>query len=321
MVARLCEGMASRGHQVELFASGDSNVSVPIRSVVARATLFDEGSTTYLEKEYEARNCWNLYRQADRFDLIHAHWPTLAPYFSDRTEVPTVLSYHYIEPDLHRAYRERFPRIQPVCVSRRQRDLLGDPDLPVVYNGLRVEEIPFRGEPGEGMIFVGRIVPNKGVAEAIRMARELGEKLLIVGDITPYLPWSGAYWREMVEPHVDGDRVRHIRHLPNRQLHQELSLARAFLFPLQWEEPFGLAPLEAMATGTPVLTLARGAMPEVVEDGVTGFVCDTDDELLEAAGRVGELDREACRRRVQALFSEQRMLDGYEEIYRRVVAS
>jgi glycosyltransferase involved in cell wall biosynthesis len=234
--------------------------------------------------------------------------------------VPTVLSYHYIEPHLHRSYRERFPGIHPVCISRRQRELLGEPGLPVVYNGLRVEEIPFRGEPGEGLIFVGRIVPNKGVAEAIRLARGLEEKLLIVGDTTPYLPWSEPYWREAVEPHVDGDRVRHVRHLENRQLHQELSRARAFLFPLQWEEPFGLAPLEAMATGTPVLTLARGAMPEVVEDGVTGFVRDTEDGLLEVAGRVGELDREACRRRVREHFSEQRMLDGYEEIYRGVVA-
>jgi len=319
IVERLCRGLSRRGHEVTLFASGDSRPGVPVESVVEKATLLDPDSTVYLEKELEARNSWNLYRQAGRFDLVHAHWPSLAPYFSGCAPLPTVLTYAYIEPHLHRFYRQSCPNVHPVCISRRQREILGEPDLPVVHNGIPVEEVPFRREPGEGLVFLGRMTPEKGAGDAVRIARALGERLLLIGDVTPHLPWSEPYFRAEVAPFVNGERVRHVRRLPNREVLEALSRARALLFPIRWEEPFGLAVVEAMAAGTPVLTLRRGAMPELVEDGVTGFVRESPEELVEAARRVGELDRAACRRRVEERFSVERMLDGYEEVYRRVV--
>jgi len=319
MVYQICRGLVDRGHEVELFASGDSRTPAALRWVVERATLLDGDSTLYLDKEYEARNTWNLYAMADRFDIVHGHWPCLAPYFSDRTRAPTLLTYAYVEPHLHRFYRENFPAVHPVCISRNQARSLGEPDLPVVYNGIDLDAVPFRSEEGEGFVIAGRIVPNKGIAEAIEVARRLGERLLIVGDTTPYLPWSEAYWRERVEPHVDGDAVRHVRHMENRELVREMGRARAFLFPLQWEEPFGLVVAEAMAAGTPVLALRRGSMPELVEDGVTGFLGETLDDLVEAAGGLDRIERAACRRRVEERFSVGRMVEDYEALYRRIL--
>jgi glycosyltransferase involved in cell wall biosynthesis len=316
MVYHLTEGLARRGHAVELFASGDSRVSVPLQAVVARATLTDPDMTVYLDKEYETRNTWALYRQAARFDVLHAHWPTLAPYFAQFTDRPTFLTYHYIERPLHEYYRANMPNLRPICISEAQRRMLGDPDLPVVYNGLDVSAIPFGEEADDYFVIVGRIVPNKGIGDAIRVARAAGVRLVIVGAVSSYLPWSLPYWKTQVEPFIDGDRVRWIEGLPNEETLALVSRARGFIFPLQWEEPFGLAVAEAQAAGTPVITYGKGSMPEVVEDGVTGFVVSREEEMAEAVRRIGEIDRAACRRRVEERFTLERMISAYEALYR-----
>lgn len=319
MVHRLCEGLVEEGHDVTLFAAGDSRTSARLHAVVERATLHDPHATFYLAQEFEARNAFELAERVagGELDLVHAHWPCLAPYFSKSWEIPTVLSYHYVEPHLHRWYRERFPEIRPVCVSRRQAELLGEADLDVVPNGLPVAESPFRGREGrEGLITVGRITPDKGIAEAIEIALALDEKLLIVGDTSPYLPWSEEYYEDRIAPHVDGERVRHVREMSNWEVLEAMTGARALLFPLQWEEPFGLVVLEALTTGTPVLALRRGALPEIVEEGVTGFLRDEPAELIEAAGRIGEIDPADCRRSAAERFGVERMIEGYLDVYR-----
>jgi len=319
MVFQVSEGLKRRGHDVELFASGDSKISVPLHSVVERATLDDPDMTVYLDKEYETRNTWNLYRQADRFDLVHAHWPTLAPYFTTFTKTPTALTYHYIEPHLHQHYRANFPNLHPICISHAQARMLGEPDLPVVYNGLDLDAIPFNDAPEDFFVIVGRLVPNKGISDAIRVARKAGVRLVIVGRVSTYLPWSKVYFEEEVRPHIDGDRVTWIEQLSNEETLQLVARARGFIFPLQWDEPFGLTVAEAMAVGTPVLTYPKGSMPELVEDGVSGFLVESEDEMARAVSRIGGLDRRDCRRRVEENFTLERMLDGYERVFRGLV--
>jgi glycosyltransferase involved in cell wall biosynthesis len=312
MVYQTVEGMARRGHAVELFASGDSRVSVPLSSVVERATLDDPSMTTYLDKEYETRNTWNLYKQASRFDVIHAHWPTLAPYFTTFVSTPTCLTYHYIEPALHEYYRA-------ICISRAQALSIGEPSLPVVYNGLDVSRIPFGEVPEDYFVIVGRIVFNKGIADAIRVARAAGVRLVIVGGVSKYLPWSQGYFDNEVRPFVDGDRVIWHEGMSNPEVLQLVSRARGFIFPLQWDEPFGLAVAEAQACGVPVITYPKGSMPELIADGETGFLCGSEAEMLEAVSRVSSIDRSACRRRIENNFSLEKMLDGYEAVYKSVV--
>ncbi|MEE9285250.1 MAG: glycosyltransferase family 4 protein [Dehalococcoidia bacterium] len=318
MVYHLVEGLVGRGHDVELFASGDSRVSGKLNAVVDVATSYDDGATFYIDKEMEARNTYNLYRQGDRFDIIHAHWPTLAPYFSGLAATPTIVTYAYIERPLHEYYRADFPNVHPVCVSKSQARMLGEEDLPVVYNGIDLANVPYGHEPEDFLVIVGRIAPNKGIADAIRIAEAAGERLVIVGAVTPYLPWSRQYYEEQVEPLIDGDRVRHIQHLSNREVLELVARARAFLFPLQWEEPFGLAVAEAMAAGTPVVTYAKGAMPEVVIDGETGFLVESEEEAVQALTRIGEIDRGRCRRSIEERFPIDGMVTAYETLYRRL---
>jgi glycosyltransferase involved in cell wall biosynthesis len=321
IVYYLCRHLPRRGHQVELFASGDSKVDCPVRSVVPVASLDDPQSTVYLEKEFETRSTFNLYRQADRFDLIHAHWPTLAPYFSTYTKTPTLVTYAYIEKELHEYYRRNFPNCFPVCVSRTQARMLGDESLPVVYNGIEPGDIAFNDKPEDFFIVVGRMTPGKGIAEAIQVARKANVRLLIVGQVTKHLPWSEEYFLREVKPHVDGQRIRHVEAMPYAELVEWMGRARGFLFPLQWDEPFGMVVAEAMAAGTPVLAYPRGAMPELINHGETGFLARNEDEMVQAVAAVDKLDRRRCRAWVEKNFSVELMVQGYEKIYAQIARS
>ncbi|MEX2430987.1 MAG: glycosyltransferase family 4 protein, partial [Dehalococcoidia bacterium] len=304
----LTEGLVGQGHDVHLYASGDSSTSGTLHAVVPRATLTSAEMTLYIDKELETRNTFELYREAAGFDILHCHWPTLAPYFSAFTSTPTVITYHYVEQAEHDYYRRELPRLLPVCVSRRQAELLGEPDLPVVYNGIDMDRVPFRAEAEDYLVLLARMVPNKGIAEAIAVARKAGMRLVLVGPVTHYIPWSAAYYAEQVQPHVDGDRVVHYPELPNSAVLDLVGRAKGFLFPLQWDEPFGLAAVEAMACGTPVIALPRGSMPELIADGVSGFIVESLDEATRTVSRLDALDRHQVRSHVESRFTWQRMV-------------
>ena len=321
IVHALCEGLTGRGHDVHLYASGDSRISGTLHSVVGQATLEDPGVTGFVGKELETRNVFELYRHASDYDVIHAHWPTLAPYFSASTATPTVITYHYVDRAEHEYYRANVPTLFPVCVSHRQAALLGEPDLPVVYNGLDMAAMPFVATPDDYLVIVGRMLPTKGIAQAIAIAKQAGERLVIVGAVSDSIPWSRAYFEEQVMPHVDSDRVTYIAEAPNTQVLDLVSKAKGFLFPLQGEEPFGLAVLEAMACGTPVVTMPRGAMPELVADGLSGYVVDSEAAAIAAVDKLGSLDRANVRGHVESTFTVERMVDGYEAIYAQVARS
>ena len=315
VVYGLCRHLSRRGHQVKLFASGDSKVDCALHSVLPIACQDDPHSTVYLEKEFEARHTFELYRQAADFDLIHAHWPTLAPYFSAFAATPTVVTYGYIEKEVHDYYRAHFPHCLPVCVSQAQRKMLGDESIPVVYNGIDLDEIVFNDKPEDFFIIVGRMTPGKGIAEAIRIAKIAGARLLIVGHVTTHLPWSEEYFLREVKPHIDGRQIRYIERLPYHEIVRLMSQAKGFLFPLQWDEPFGMVVIEAMAAGTPVIAYPRGSMPELIRHGETGYLPESEDAMVEMLGCLGTLDRARCRSWVAEHFATEQMVDGYERLY------
>lgn len=321
VVSLLTEELVRRGHDLHLYASGDSRTAGELHAVVEKATLDRADVTRYIDKELETRNAFELYRDAGGYDVVHAHWPVLAPYFASFTSTPTLITYHYIEQELHDYYRREIPNLHPVCVSRKQAELLGEPGLPVVYNGLDMARIPFNDAPGDYVVLVARMTPTKGVAEAIRIARAAGDRLVLIGPVSSYLPWSKAFYDEQVAPHVDGDRVVHVHEAPNAETLDIVSRAKAFLFPLQWDEPFGLAMVEAMACGVPVVAFERGSVPELVADGVSGFIVGSEDEAASALADAASLDRRAVRAHVEERFTHRRMADGYEALYRALVSS
>jgi glycosyltransferase involved in cell wall biosynthesis len=319
IVYHLCQELHRRNHDVELFASGDSKVDCMLQAVLPIASQDDPHSTFYLEKEYEARNTYNLYRQAERFDVIHAHWTTLAPYFSVST-TPTLITYAYMERELHEYYKEHFPHCFPVCVSHAQAKALGNPSIPVVYNGVDLDEIAFNGKPEDFLMIVGRMTPGKGIAEAIRIAKKARTKLLIVGHVTTHLPWSEEYFCKEVKPQIDGDMIRYIERLAYHDIVEMMGKAKGFLFPLQWDEPFGMVVIEAMAAGTPVLAYGRGSMPELIKHGETGFLVEGEEEMVEMIDRLQTLDRGSCRAWIAEHFSVKQMVDCYEQLYRRAIS-
>jgi glycosyltransferase involved in cell wall biosynthesis len=315
IVYHLCRQLNRRGHHVELFASGDSRAECELHSVLAVASQDDPNSTFYLEKEFDARNAYNLYRQADRFDVIHAHWPTLVPYFSSFTRTPTVVTYAYIERELHEYYRKHFPRCLPVCVSNAQRKMLGDESLPVIYNAVDLDEIAFNDQPEDFFIIVGRMTPGKGIAQAIRVAKRAGVKLKIVGHVTSHLPWSVEYFCQEVKPQIDGEQIQYIERLSYHDTVDLMGRAQGFLFPVQWDEPFGLVVIESMAAGTPVIAYARGSMPELIKNDESGFLVDNEDEMAAMCRQSEKLDRARCRAWVAERFSMEQMVGGYERLY------
>lgn len=318
-IGLLTRGLVERGHDVTLFASGDSATSATLHAVVARATQDDPSSTSYLEREMEVRNVAEAYGLADRFDVLHSHWPTPAAYFSTTTAKPSVMTYAYVEKPLHDYYRRHFPNLRPVCVTEAQNRMLGGGNTVIPY-GIDVATVPFSAVPGDYLITVGRLVPHKGADRAIAIAERAGLPLVIVGDTTPYLADSEPYYEARIRPRVDGARVRLYRKLPNAEVLALVSRARAFLFPISWEEPFGLVVAEALAAGTPVLATPRGSLPELVEHGVTGFLGETDGELAACVARLGEIDRAACRRKAEERLGYRRMTADYEAFYRKIVA-
>ena len=321
IVHALCEGLTQRGEDVHLYASGDSQINGTLHSVIDHATLNAPGMTTYMDKELEARSVFELYQHSSDYDIIHCHWPTLAPYFAADSATPTVITYHYVDRAEHEYYRSNIPKLYPVCVSHRQAELLGEPDLPVVYNGLDMAATPFVEHPDDYLVIVGRIIPTKGIAEAISIARKAGMRLHIIGDTIDYIPWARAYFAEKVRPFIDNDRITYTTEMPNAEVLNLVSHAKGFLFPLQGEEPFGMAVLEAMATGTPVIAMPRGSMPELIAHGISGYLVDTEGDAVSAIANLNSLDRHAVRAHVEGRFTHQRMVDAYQAVYESVLRS
>lgn len=319
VVYHLVEGLARRGHVVELFASGDSQVSVPVHAVTPRAVLAREDWSVYLERDYEAMNAHALRVQVGRFDLVHAHWPTLAPFFLSPLDPPLLVTYQYVSRELLDYYEANFPWLHGVFVSRAQARAMGRPGATVVHNAVDLDGATVGGGEDDALVIVARMTPRKGIADAIRIARRAGRRLIVVAPVVANIRESQRYFETEVRPLLSGSDVEYIPGLPNREVLELIGRCRGFLFPIQWEEPFGMVVAEAMAVGTPVIAYRRGAMPELIRHGETGFLCDTEAEMVAAIGRLDSLDRDRCRRHAELHFGVARMVDEYLALYRRIL--
>lgn len=318
VVSILTEELVRRGHHVTLFASGDSETAATLEPCCPRALNLDPAVRDYFACILAQID--HVYRRADEFDLVHNHQGFVAFPNARTVSTPTLTTTHG-RLDLSEVQRVYgcFPEQLLVSVSADQRTWLPRARwFATVYNGIDLTKYRFRPDRGDYLAFLGRVCPEKGPDRAIRIAREVGMRLVIAGKV---YPTDQAYYDQAIAPMVASDpRIDYVGEVDDAGKDQLLGGAFAYLFPIDWPEPFGLTMAEAMATGTPVVASRGGSVPEVVRDGVTGFVCDSPSDMVAAIARVSELDRQACRERVEQRFSTAAMVDGYEAAYAALLA-
>jgi glycosyltransferase involved in cell wall biosynthesis len=314
IVSYLTEELVALGHDVTLFASGDSVTNARLVSCSDVALRLNPAVRDHLPHQVVMLE--EVRRRAHEFDVLHfhidlLHFPLIRD-FADRTV--TTLHGRLDLPDLDPFYRA-FPDIPLVSISNDQRR----PMPPVnwsgtVYHGLPVDLLPFTERPkGNYLAFLGRISPEKRPDRAIHIAEKVGIPLKIAAKIDNA---DKAYWETVIEPMVNSHpNVEFVGEINEHQKASFLGNAGALLFPIDWPEPFGLVMIEAMACGTPVIAYRRGSVPEVVDDGVTGFVVDSEDEAVAAVKRIGELDRRTVRATFEKRFTARRMAEQYLRHY------
>ena len=311
VVAALGAGLVERGHEVVLVAAAGSEL--PGGEVVSPLA---ELPGIIGEPAADWRHALAGIDALSDADVVIDHSGPLGALLTSRLAVPGLHVTHgpleAVPVEIYEGIARHFPRLRLVAISEAQR--ASAPGLPfagVRHNGLDLDPVPFRPRPDGHLAFLGRMSPEKGPADAIRIAKAAGVPLLIGAKCRE--PAEHEYFARHVEPEL-GPGVGWLGELDAPEKYALLAGARALLFPIAWEEPFGMVMIEAMACGTPVLATARGSVPEVVADGLTGFVRATPDALVDAVKRIGEIDRRACRRWVAERFSADVMTEGYERL-------
>lgn len=308
----LTEALVERGIDVTLFATLDSETAGKLDGVAPRGYSEDPSLDA---KVYEALHIAHLYERAGEFDLIHNQADFMPLIFARMVETPIVTTIHgFSSPRILPVYECYDDRVHYVSISDADR-AASLHYAATIHHGIRVEEFPFEADPGEDLLFFGRFHPDKGAGEAVRAAAETGHRLNLCGLIQD----EGYYARE-VEPFIDGERVIYRGVVGGEERLRALGQAKGLLHLIGFDEPFGLSVIEAMACGTPVIAYRRGSMPELIEHGKTGFLVDSFEEAVEAIGRLGEIDRRACRRAVEERFTVQRMADEYASLYHRILS-
>jgi len=309
LVSLLSEELVRRGHDVTLYATSDSHTSARLRA--AHPHGYDTDDELWDWQFHEAINAARAFEHAGEHDVIHAHDYHAVP-FSRLVSTPLIVTPHVaVAPESVRAYADR-PDVEVVAISDFQSGLLaGAPSLTVIRHGIDVAAFPFEGRVGSHLLFLGRMLADKGAADAIRIAHAAGMELVLAGG-------AEEGYDVAAELGIDGERVRYVGRVGAAERNRLLASAAALLFPAVYPEPFGLVMLEAMACGTPVLASRLGAVPEIVEDGVTGFTAPTWEGLADLVAAARALDRATVRAAAEARWDFRRMVDEHEALYRRV---
>jgi glycosyltransferase involved in cell wall biosynthesis len=313
MTALLTEGLVARGHDVTLFATGDSTTTARLHATYPQGYWHDLNMWPW--ELYEMLNLAAAVERAADFDIIHyeaAYYP-ISLAFVRLSPTPIVQTLHHSPGTDEVKLWSRYPEAPFVAISNEQARLLAGLNVvSTVLHGIDTGAFALRERPEDYLLFLGRFTEGKGVLQAIEIARRVGMRLILAAA-------EDDYYRQHVAPHVDG---RHIVYFGEADLEAKVKLyggARALLYPIQAGEPFGLVLAEAMACGTPVAALDRGAVREIVDDGVTGLVFRDLEQMASELPRVFDLDRRRVRDRAVARFGSARMVDEYVEVYRRLV--
>jgi glycosyltransferase involved in cell wall biosynthesis len=311
VVSNLTEGLVARGYDVTLFATADSLTAARLEAIVPRP-YSEDGQVD--PKVWEFLHIAHAMERASEFDLLHNHYDFMPLTYSRLVSTPILTTIHGFSLDQFRLAYRAYRHTRFISISDADRD----PYLPyeaTVYNGIRLDTCTFNQHPDDYLAFVGRIHPDKGVHLAIELARKTGRRLVIAGIIQ-----EQEYFDSCIGPHLGGD-IEYIGPVGPEGRDEVLKNAVASLHLTTIPERFGLAMAESMASGTPVVGLDLGSVREVVENGVTGFVMHDLAGAIASLAHIGEIDRKACRERVERLFSVDAMVEGYIRVYDRMLRS
>jgi len=316
VVSYLTDALVALGHEVTLFASGDSETQAELIACAPRALRLDPDCHDYLA--HHIREVELVARHADQFDLLHFHTGFLHMPMARRLATPSVTTLHgrLDLPDLA-PLMEEFSDLPLVSISDAQRRPLGEVNwCGTVYHGLPPGLLPFRPTPQDYVAFVGRISPEKRVDRAIAIARAAGVELRIAAKVDAA---DREYFKQDIEPLLDQPGIRFLGELGEEDKGDLLGGARALLFPIDWPEPFGMVVIEALSCGTPVIAWGHGSVPELLEDGVNGWIVDDMRSAADAVRRLDRIDRRQCRAVFEERFVAERMARDYLAIYQELV--
>lgn len=320
VVHNLCEEFTKRGHDVTLFASGDSTTSanlIPIIPYSMRETGIE------FPILYELKSISKVLELFNEFDIIHNHLGLQLMPFIKFINKPVITTLHgaFVVEEEKKLYKE-YKNMPFISISDSQR--FAGPELnyiATVYNGIQIDKYPFQEKPKPDkpyLAFLGRMSVEKGPHLAIKLAKETGQNLIMAGKISDV---DMSFYEEFVLPHIDGEQITFIGELGHKEKVKLLKNASATLHPVTWPEPFGLVMAESMACGTPVLALNQGSIPEVIKDKVTGFIENDIDALIKHVKDIDKIDRKTCRKHVEENFSVQMMTNGYLSAYRKIITN
>lgn len=321
---QVADGLTDRGHSVTMYAPQGSRAKSAIFTNDIPSLMANKQLVEYTRKNreravasYENLALYTLIRHANegRYDVIHIHPSIRGIFFAGLTKVPVVFTLHDPIIEGKNFFYKRIvpPNVHYVSISSAQRKpSRGLPWAGTVYNGIDTKKFPFGKNPEPHFVSIGRLAAEKGIYEAIMAAKQARVPLKIAGS-----PNQGPYWERKIKPHLS-KTIQYMGLIPYSHVPAFLSRARGFLFPIRWEEPFGLVMIESMACGTPVVAFNRGSVKEVVRHNTTGFVVNTVSEMVAAIRRIDTIKREACVHHVKQHFGIEQMISGYEEIFQRL---
>jgi glycosyltransferase involved in cell wall biosynthesis len=335
LAVAIAKGLSKRGHIITIYGPNGTEVhgeNISVRTMNLRAFAHDQAEFNKFlsnidDLVHDVPGLWDRYMVSDmyarakkgEFDLLHFHHPESAlSTAAEQIKVPTVYTIHDPISSISRELFELFASKNQKFVSISNNQRQDAPDLPyleTVYNGTDLDLFSFSSEPEDFLLFTGRITPEKGVKEAIKVAKDSNHRLLIIG---PVHHNAKDYFDQYIKPELN-DRILYLGRMDQDQLPRYYQKAKAVLTPVQWEEPFGLTTIEAMACGAPVISLRRGAAPEIIVHGKTGFIVDSLAEMVEAVDKVGQIKRSDCRNHVAKQFTIEKMVDGYEKAFQKMI--
>jgi glycosyltransferase involved in cell wall biosynthesis len=321
MVHLLTEELVARGHDVTLFASGDSITTATLHSVTPVPMRYGEASVGGLaHAEYlQLANAQAAFGAAadGAFDLVHNHAGIEGLVLGATSRTPVISTMHNPWAPATQPIWDAYPWFHHAVSAASAATFPSRGALPPIHHGIDVDSYRFEPRPTDGhLAFLGRFSRAKGADRAIAAARRANRRLVLAGKVDAA---DAAFVEAEIEPLLDGEQIRYIGEVDGPAKRELLAGADALLFPIEWDEPFGLVMIEALSSGTPVVGFRRASVPEVVEDGRTGFVVDDLDGMVEAIGRIAEIDRGACRASAERRFTTGRMVDDVEAMYRSVL--